>query len=216
VLNGKDMELGVYKIDGMLSGKSVALPEEVFSIEPNDHLIYQAVRCQMTNSRQGTVATKNRAMVRGGGRKPWRQKGRGTARAGTIRSPIWVGGGRTFGPQPRDLKMKFTKKMKRQARLSAYSYKAKQDEVMLVEDFQIEKPKTREIHQILKNLNIDHKKILLLTTEYDGNIVRAGRNIPNLIICQAADASTYDILNCDMLLIQQDALNKITEVCTIR
>ena len=96
------MKLDVYKIDGMSSGNSVALPNEVFEVEPNDHLIYQAVRTQMTNSRQGTVATKNRTMVRGGGRKPWRQKGRGTARAGTIRSPLWVGGGRVFGPQPRN------------------------------------------------------------------------------------------------------------------
>jgi len=207
------MELDVYQIDGMSSGTSVVLPDEVFDIEPNDHLIYQAVRCEMTNSRQGTVSAKNRSMVRGGGRKPWRQKGRGTARAGTIRSPIWVGGGRVFGPRPRNFKMKITKKMKRQARLSAYTYKARQEEVMLIEDFKLENPKTREIYQILKNLNIEGKKVLLLTSEYDPIIVRAGRNIPYLIIQQASDASTYDILNCDTLLIQQNALDKITEVC---
>ncbi|UCE04774.1 MAG: 50S ribosomal protein L4 [bacterium] len=209
------MELDVYKIDGMSSGNSTTLPNEVFDVEPNDHLIYQAVRCQMTNSRQGTVATKNRSQVRGGGRKPWRQKGRGTARAGTIRSPLWVGGGRVFGPHPRNFKMKISKKMKRQARQSAYTYKAKQQEVMLVEDFKLENPKTKEMYQILKNLNIEGKKVLLLTSEYDPTIARAGRNIPNLIIRQASDASTYDILNCNLLLIQQHALDKITEVCTL-
>ena len=208
------MELNIYKTDGVATGNSVALPNEVFDIEPNDHLIYQAVRSQMTNNRQGNASTKNRAMVRGGGRKPWRQKGRGTARAGTTRSPVWVGGGRVFGPEPRDLKMKITKKMKRQARQSAYSYKAKQEQVILIEDFKLENPKTKEIFQILKNLNIEKKKVLLLTAEYDLTIVRAGRNIPNLMIRQASDVSTYDILYSEMLLIQQNALDKIAEVCT--
>jgi large subunit ribosomal protein L4 len=207
------MEIDVHKIDGAPAGKPVALPNDVFDVKPNDHLIYQAVRSQMTNSRQGTASTKNRAMVRGGGRKPWRQKGRGTARAGTTRSPVWVGGGRVFGPEPRNLKMKITKKMKRQARQSAYAYKAKQEAVMLVEDFKLENPKTKEMYQILKNLKVEDKKVLLLTTDYDPTIVRAGRNIPNLFIRQASDASTYDILNCDLLLIQQNALDKIVEVC---
>jgi large subunit ribosomal protein L4 len=208
------MEIDVHKIDGASSGKPVALPNDVFDVKPNDHLIYQAVRSQMTNSRQGTAATKNRAMVRGGGRKPWRQKGRGTARAGTTRSPLWIGGGRVFGPEPRNLKMKITKKMKRQARQSAYTYKAKQEAVMLVEDFKLENPKTKEMYQIMKNLQVEDKKVLLLTTDYDPTISRAGRNIPNLFIRQASDASTYDILNCDVLLIQQNALDKIVEVCT--
>ncbi len=207
------MEINVYKIDGMSSGNSVALPNEVFEVEPKDHLIYQAVRSQMKNNRQGTAATKNRALVRGGGRKPWRQKGRGTARAGTTRSPLWVGGGRIFGPEPRNLKMKITKKMKRQARQSAYAYKAKQDAIMLVEDFKLANPKTKEMYQVLKNLKIEDKKVLFLLTEYDPMMVRAGRNIPNLFIRQASDASTYDILNCDVVLIQQNALDKIVEVC---
>lgn len=209
------MELEVYKIDGISSGNSVELPKEVFDIEPNDHLIYQDVRAYMTNKRQGNVATKNRTAVRGGGRKPWRQKGRGTARAGTNRSPIWVGGGRIFGPNPRDLKMKITKKMKKIARSSAYTYKARQEEVMLVEDFQIENAKTKEMFQILKNLNINEKKVLLLTTEHDSTTLRAGRNIPNLTIRLANDASTHDILNCHVLLIQHNALEKISEVCTL-
>jgi len=208
-----DMELEVYKTDGISTGTPVELPEEVFDVEPNDHLIYQAVRTQMTNLHQGTAASRNRALVRGGGRKPWRQKGRGTARAGTIRSPLWVGGGRVFGPQPRQPKMKITKEMKRQARQSAYTYKAKSDAVMVVEDFKLTNPKTKEMYQILKNLKIADKKVLLLTTEYDPVLVRAGRNIPNLYIRPATDASTYDILNCEVLLIQQNALEKIAEVC---
>ena len=209
------MELEVYKIDGVSSGNSVELPKEVFDIEPNDHLIYQDVRCYMTNKRQGNVATKTRSMVRGGGRKPWKQKGRGTARAGTSRSPIWVGGGRVFGPEPRNFKMKITKKMKRIARNSAYTYKARQEEVMLIEDFSIESAKTKEMFQVLKGLNVNDKKVLLLTTEYNSATLRAGNNIPNLIIRLASDASTYDILNCNVLLIQQNALEKITEVCAL-
>ena len=212
--NGKDMKLDVYKIDGMSSGNSIAIPKDVFEVEPNDHLIYQAVRTQMTNSRQGTSATKNRSLVRGGGRKPWRQKGRGTARAGTTRSPLWVGGGRVFGPQPRNFKMKINKKVKRLARQSAYSHKLKEEAVIVIEDFKLENPKTKEMFQILKNLSIQDKKVMLLTSEHDPDVVRAGQNIPNLIIRQASDASTYDILNCEMLLIQQNALEKITEVCT--
>jgi len=209
------MKLDVFKTDGMSSGNSVTLPKEIFDVEPNDHLIYQAVRCQLINSRQGTVATKNRALVRGGGRKPWKQKGRGTARAGTSRSPIWVGGGRTFGPQPRDLQMKLTKKMKNQARVSAYTYKAKQKEVMLLDDIKLDSPKTKEIFQILKNLNIEKKKVLLLTNSYDSTILLAGKNIPNLTIQSAADVSTYDLINCELLLIEQNAIEKITEVCTL-
>jgi len=209
------MELEVFKIDGVSSGKSVELPKEVFDIEPNDHLIYQDVRCYMTNKRQGNVATKNRSMVSGGGRKPWRQKGRGTARSGSSRSPIWVGGGRVFGPEPRFFNMKITKKMKRLAKSSAYTYKARQEEVVLIEDFSIESAKTKEMFQILKNLKINEKKVLLLTTGHDSTTLRAGNNIPNLMIRQATDASTYDILNCNVLLIQQNALEKISEVCVL-
>lgn len=208
-----NMKLEVYKIDGAASGKAVTLPKEVFDVTPNDHVIYQDVRRIMTNRRQGTVATKNRALVRGGGKKPWRQKGRGTARAGTTRSPIWVGGGRVFGPQPRDFAMKLTKKMTRLARVSAYTYKAKDAKVVVVEDFKLEPPKTKAMFQILKSLNLQDQKVLLLTSEYDPLVLRAGRNIPNLIIRQATDATTYDILNCETLLIQRQAIEKITEVC---
>ena len=209
------MKLDVHKLDGISSGKTATLSKEVFEAEPNDHLIYLAVRCQQKNSRQGNAATKTRSMVRGGGKKPWKQKGRGTARAGTTRSPIWVGGGRIFGPHPRDLKMKLTKKVKKQARVSALSYKAKQNEIFLLEELKLEKAKTKEMFQILKNLNIDNKKVLLLKDSHDSTILRAGRNIPGLTIRQASEASTFDILKCDVLLIEHNALEKITEVCTL-
>jgi len=209
------MELDVLKVDGTSSGSKVKLPKPVFGIEPNDHLIYQAVRCQMWNKRQGNAATKNRALVRGGGRKPWKQKGRGAARAGTSRSPLWVGGGRIFGPQPRDLNMKLTKKMKKIARVSAYSYKAKEKGIICLDELKLANAKTKEMFQVLQSLNIEDKKVLLLTNNYESNIVRAGKNIPKLKVCQASDASTYDIVNCEVLLFEQNAIEKITEVCAL-
>ena len=209
------MKLDVHKIDGSPAGKAATLPKEVFDIEPNDHLIYMAIRSEQKNQRQGTVATKNRALVSGGSKKPWRQKGRGTARAGSTRSPVWVGGGRVFGPQPLDLHMKLTKKMKKLARTSAYSYKAKQKEIMLLEEVKLEQAKTKEMYQILKNLNLDNKKVLLLKDNHDSTLLRASKNIPFLTVRMASDASTFDILNCDMLLIEQNALDKIIEVCTL-
>ncbi|MDZ7260977.1 MAG: 50S ribosomal protein L4 [candidate division KSB1 bacterium] len=206
------MEVDLYKIDGTISGEKVQLADAIFNIEPNDHAIYQAVRAQMTRSRQGTAATKNRAAVSGGGRKPWRQKGRGTARAGSIRSPLWVGGGRVFGPVPRKYQFKLPKKVKRLARCSALSYQAKNGALMVVEDFTLKKPLTKEMYTLLQQMNLDSKKILLLVPQYDENILRAGRNIPNLIIRVAETASTYDLLNCQVLLIQKSAIEKIQQV----
>jgi len=207
------MELDIYKTDGMTTGEKLDLPDQVFNVEPNDHVIYQVVRCYSTNNRQGNASTKNRSQVRGGGRKPWRQKGRGVARAGTNRSPLWVGGGRVFGPLPNDFKMKLPKKMKQLARKSAFTYKARQNEIVIIEDFTLEKPKTREIFRILKNVDLDSKKVLLVTSQLDRVILQAGRNIPNLIIRTAEDLCTYDILNCQIMLLQQGTLNKIKEVC---
>ncbi len=209
------MKLEVHKTDGSSAGKEALLPKEVFGTEPHDHLIYLAVRCEQKNRRQGTVATKNRELVSGGGKKPWRQKGRGTARSGSSRSPLWRGGGRVFGPQPRDLHMKLTKKMKKQARTSAFAYKAKQNEIMLLEEVKLERAKTKEMYQILKNLHLENKKVLLLKDNYDATVLRASRNIPHLTVRLASDASTFDILNCEMLLIEQKALEKLSEVCAL-
>ena len=143
------MKVDLYKIDGSKAGKQVTLSKDVFGIEPSDHAIWMAVTAEMTNRRQGTSATKNRSAARGGGRKPWRQKGRGTARAGTIRSPIWVGGGRAFGPSPQDHHKGIPKKMKQLARRSALSYKAKNEKIRLVEDFKLDEPKSKKIVEIL-------------------------------------------------------------------
>ena len=137
---------------------TVELPERIFKIKWNPDLVHQALRTQLSNRRTKSADTKDRAEVRGGGKKPWKQKGRGTARAGTTRSPLWVGGGRVFGPHPRDLHMKLNKKVKKLARTSAYSLKAKQKEIMLCEEIKLENPKTKEIFQVLKNLNINDKK----------------------------------------------------------
>ncbi len=146
------MESVVYKTDGSPSGEKVKLPEHVFGVEPNRHVIYLAVKAQTTNSRQGTASTKTRSMVSGGGKKPWRQKGRGMARAGTIRSPLWVGGGRVFGPHPREYEMKLPKKVKRLARVSVYSDKARNEALMVVEDFKLSQAKTKEMFGILRSL----------------------------------------------------------------
>jgi len=209
------MELDIYKIDGIATGEKLNLPDQIFNIEPNDHAIYQDVRRYTINNRQGTVSTKNRANVRGGGKKPWRQKGRGVARAGTSRSPLWVGGGRVFGPLPRDFKMNLPKKMRQLARKSAYSYKARQNEIVVIEDFKLVNPKTKEMFGILKNNKLDSKKVLLVLTDADTDILRAGRNIPNLTIRTAKELCTYDILNCQVMVMQQSSLDQIKEVCKV-
>ena len=203
------MELEVYKQDGVSTGKTVKLSEKVFGIEPNTHAIYQEVRVHMVNRRQGTAASKTRSAVRGGGSKPWRQKGRGTARAGTRRSPLWVGGGVTFGPSPHDYKFRVPKKMKRLARISALSVKAHEESIRLVENFKIESGKTKHMFNILKGMELDSTKVLLLIPEVDSQTIQACRNIPNLQVRIAENVSTYDILNCRTLLIQENALVKL-------
>jgi large subunit ribosomal protein L4 len=203
------MNLELYKPDGTLAGKTKRLSKKVFGIEPNNHAIYQDVRAYMTNRRQGTAATKTRAAARGGGRKPWRQKGRGTARAGTNRSPLWVGGGVTFGPSPHDYSIRLPKKIKRLARRSALTVKAREDAIRLVESFSIESGKTKDMYNILKGLELDSKKTLMLIPEVDSQTVQACRNIPNLQVRIAENVSTYDILNCSTLLIQENALAKL-------
>lgn len=204
------MKVNILKKDGSSSGSQVTLPKEVFGVEPNQHAVYLAVKAQNTNSRHGTAATKTRSMVRGGGKKPWRQKGRGVARAGTIRSPLWVGGGRVFGPHPRDFKMRLPKKIKSLARASIYSDKVKNGKLILVEDFQLENPKTKEMFSVLKSLGVEKSKTLLLLSDYDSTVLRAGRNIPNLNVKVAASESTYDLLNCEVIVIQKSALGKLS------
>jgi large subunit ribosomal protein L4 len=204
------MELEVYTKEGKASGKKVKLPKHVFGIKPSEHAVYMAVKAQRANERQGNAATRTRSMVRGGGRKPWRQKGRGVARAGTSRSPLWIGGGRTFGPQPRSYTMNLPKQIKVLARLSVLSNKASEKKVKLVEDFQIDSAKTKDMFSVLQALELQDQKTLLLLKDYDSSVLRAGRNIPRLRIRVAATESTYDLLDCEQILIQEGALDKLS------
>lgn len=203
------MKLSVYKIDGSESAEKIELPSNVFEVEPNHHLIYQAVRTYLSNQRQGTHKTKERSEVRGGGKKPWRQKGRGTARAGTMRSPVWVGGGTVHGPRPHTYKLTMTKKSAQLARKSALSLKAKNGEIMVVEDINFEKPKTKDFSSILKKLSIDGKKVLLLTVKGNDNVYKSGRNLPKVNVLNAESAATYDLVNNQLILIQKSAVEDL-------
>lgn len=205
------MTLDIYKIDGKSSGKKVKLDDAIFGIEPNDHAIYLTVKAFLANQRQGTHKAKERAEVRGGGKKPWRQKGRGTARAGTTRSPLWIGGGTIFGPRPRDYRQKLPKKVRQLARKSALSYKAKDEQLMVVEDFTFEKPATKDFVSMINSLNLNGKKILLLTGKNDTNVYKSGRNISKVNVLEASKASTYDILNNQLLILQKSAIDAISE-----
>ena len=154
------MKLEIKKIDGTGSGKKLDLAKDVFAVEPHDHSIWLTVRAELAHKRQGNAQAKNRSAVRGGGRKPWRQKGRGAARAGTIRSPLWKGGGQIFPPSKREYRFRVNKKVKKLARKSALTYKMKEKKIHLVEDFKIDKPKTKKMFEILKGLGLDGNRVL--------------------------------------------------------
>ena len=204
------MTLDIYKIDGSVSGEKLELAEEVFGIEPNDHAIYLSVKAYRANQRQGTSKSKERGEVRGGGKKPWKQKGRGGARAGTSRSPLWVGGGTIFGPRPRDYRQDLPKKLRLLARKSALSYKVKDEQLIIIEDFNYEKPKTKEFVSLLGALKIPGKKVLLLTNGKQDSVYKSGRNIAKVKVLEAEKASTYDILNNQVLVIQKSAVETIS------
>jgi len=197
-----------------MSGKEVEqieLSEDIFGIEVNEHVLYEAVKNQLANKRQGTQSTKTRAEVRGGGKKPWRQKGTGRARHGSSRSPIWVGGGVTFGPKPRDYSYKLPKKVKRLAMKSALSSKAENNEIIVVDNLKLEEIKTKEMKNVLSNLNAS-KKALIVMDEKDENVVMSARNIPNVITATVNTLNVYDILNFDSFIITKDAVKKVEEV----
>ena len=200
------MKIDVLKTDGSSTGRQVDLSDEIFGIEPNSHAIYLSVKSYLANQRQGTHKAKERGEVRGGGKKPWKQKGRGGARAGTTRSPLWVGGGTIFGPRPRDYRQDLPKKVRRLARISALSSKVKDEQLVVVEDFNFESPKTKEFVQILNSLNVNGKRILLLTNGNLNAVYKSGRNVPKIKILEADKASTYDILNNQVLLLQESAI----------
>ena len=200
------MQLEIYKKDGTLSGEKTNLSPDIFEIEPNDHAIYQAVTTYLSNQRQGTHKTKTYGEVSGSGKKLWKQKHTGRARIGAARSPLWKGGGTIFGPVPRDYSRQLPKKIKQLARKSALSYKAKDAAIKVVEDFTFEMPKSKEIASILKALELTGKKTLLLVQKNDEIIWKSGRNIPKFKVIEASKASTYEILDNQMLLIQKSAV----------
>jgi len=200
------MELEVYRKDGTKSGETVKLSADIFGIEPNEHVLHRAVRVYLDNQRQGTAKVKTREEVRGGGKKPFKQKHTGMARQGSNRSPVMVGGGSIFGPKPRTYRTSLPASMHRLARKSALSAKAKEGQIKVVEDFSFAAPKTREMATVLSALGLDETKTLLLTPRSDLNMVKSGRNIPELSVMVADKASTYDFLNNGMLLIQKSAV----------
>jgi len=206
------MKLPVYNREGKPTGSEIALDAAVFGIEPNDHVMYLAVKTQRTRMRQGTHASKNRSMVSGGGRKPWRQKGRGTARAGTTRSPLWRHGGTIFGPEPHPYVARLPLKVNRLARRSALSARASEEAIRIVEDFAFDAPKTKDVKSLLAALNLEGEKVLILTKEYDANLVKSARNLEKCAVQIGSEASTYDLLNSRVLLIQEGALQSISEV----
>lgn len=203
------MELKVLKIDGTETADTVNLPDDIFNIEPNNHLIYQAVRVYLANQRQGTNKTKERAEVRGGGKKPFRQKGTGRARQGTSRSPLMPGGGTIFGPKPRNYRLSLPKKAAKLARKSALSIKAKENQIRVVEDFNFDAPKTKDLQSILKALNLDTTKTLLLLSEINQNLYKSGRNLPKCNVMISDKVATYELLNNKMILLQKSAVENL-------
>lgn len=200
------MELAVKNKTGQETGRKVNLNTAIFGVEPNDHAIYLDVKQYLANQRQGTAKTKQRNEVSGSTKKIHRQKGTGGARHGSRKAPIFVGGGRIFGPQPRDYTFKLNKKVKRLARISALSYKAKDNEVTVIENFSMEKPATKEFNSILKSLALDGKKALVVIPEINKNLVLSSRNLPKAKVVQATDINTYDILNAKQLVLLEGAL----------
>ncbi|NEX11169.1 MAG: 50S ribosomal protein L4 [Prosthecochloris sp.] len=205
------MELKVINTAGAETGEVVSLDDKVFAAKVSEHAVYLDVKSLLANKRQGTHKVKNRSEVRGGGKKPYRQKGTGHARQGSSRSGLMSGGGSIFGPQPHGYDLKVNRKIKRLARRSALSSKAGEGRIIVIEDFTFEQIKTRQFADILKNLGLDQKKTLVLLPEHNEIINRSGRNIPVLNIKVADQASTYDILDCQTVVMQKAAVKKIEE-----
>jgi large subunit ribosomal protein L4 len=202
--------VAVYDMNGSQVDE-IELSDAVFGIEPHAAVLHDAVVMQLASMRRGTHAVKNRAAVRGGGRKPWRQKGTGRARHGSIRSPLWVGGGVVFGPKPRSYAYKLPKKVRRLAMKSALSSKVKNDELIVLDDLKMEQPKTREMVKVLGNLKVD-RKALVVSSTYDENVALSARNIPGVKFVQAEGLNVYDILNHDKLILTRDAVARVEEV----
>lgn len=206
------MNLSVFNIKGEDTGKKVKLNDAVFKIEPSDHAIYLDVKQYLANQRQGTHKSKERSEIKGSTRKVKRQKGTGTARMGSLKSPLLRGGGRAFGPSPRDYGFKLNKKVKILARKSALTYKVKDKELIVIEDFKLDAPKTKSYREILKNLSVDDSKTLLIVSETDKNIYLSSRNLQKATVSTADTLNTYDVLNSDKLLVCESSLEIIEKI----
>lgn len=205
------MEAKVYNINGEDTGRTVKLNDEIFNIEPNDHAIYLDVKQFMANNRQGTHKTKDKGEITGSTKKLKRQKGTGTARYGSVKSGIFRGGGRFFGPEPRDYSFKLNKKLKKLARKSALTYKAKEDAIIVVEDFNFEQPKTKEFSKIKEKLKISDKKSLLILANQNKNVYLSSRNLQGSKVISASQINTYDVIDASRLMITESSVNLIEE-----
>ena len=206
------MEVNVYNIKGEDTGRKITLNESIFGIEPNDHAIYLDVKQHMANKRQGTHKTKERNEITGSGKKLGRQKGGGGARRGDIKSPLLVGGGRAFGPTPRDYSFKLNTKTKSLARKSALTYKAQANAIVVVEDFAFEAPKTKEFISIAKNLKVSDKKLLMILSESNKNVYLSARNIEGTTVDTVSHLNTYGVLGAGVLVLTESALAAIDNI----
>ena len=205
------MQVDVLSIKGQKTGRTVELPEEIFGIEPNDHVIYLAVKQYMGAQRQGTHKVKTRAEVKGASRKLHRQKGTGGARKGNIRNPLYKGGGTIFGPKPHGYDIKLNRKTKDIAKMSALSYKAKENAIVVIEDIKMDTPKTKEFAGILSNLKISGKKALVVIPEYNDNLYLSLRNMPSVEGTLLSDMNTYDLVNAEVLVLTESAAKIFSE-----
>jgi large subunit ribosomal protein L4 len=205
------MQLDVLDIKGQKTGRTVDLPEEIFGVEPNDHVMYLAVKQYMGAQRQGTHKVKTRAEVKGSSKKLHKQKGTGGARKGNLRNPLYKGGGTIFGPKPHGYDTKLNRKVKDLAKISALSYKAKDAAIIVVEDMNLAVPKTSEVVNAMKGLKVDTKKTLLVLPEYNQNIYLSTRNVPNIASTLLTDINTYDIMNADVLVLTENAAKFFAE-----
>lgn len=208
------MDINVLDIKGQETGRKVTLNENIFGIEPNDHVLYLAVKQYLADQRQGTAKSKERSEHAGSTRKLGRQKGGGGARRGDINSPVLVGGGRVFGPKPRDYSFKLNKKVKVLARKSALTYKAQDNAIVVVEDFNLDAPKTKDFVNIAKNLKVDSEKVLLVLPEVEKNVYLSARNLQKAEVMTAAQVNSYKVLNADVVVITENSLKVIDEILT--
>jgi len=209
------MELEVYNISGQKTAKKAMLDDSIFGIEPNDHAIYLDIKQYMANRRQGTHSTKEKGEITGSTRKLKKQKGTGTARFGSIKSPLFRSGGRVFGPQPREYGFKLNKKLKRLARKSALTYKAKESGIIILEDFTFDAPKTKNFVSLLKSFELQNKKVLIVLAQNDQNVYLASRNIQKTKIVDAASINTYDILNANNVIFAESSLKEIEKINSV-